>query len=229
MNTDQKEEVFAKARRMRRVLRISVRCCVSGGMTKRDLALHEAGHCVITLALRGEVACVHIGNSFGGTETSFAPIDGFTLGINLPFNSGVFAVAGMVQSNTEWIGFGDASILLQYIHSQLGPWPSKESETVDGIIREARTKAGRLLKAHRGAIEPLADLLETGTQFNGISIRKLVKSYSPSIPDACATTRLAHAAWQKALNGHAGAIETCDLMGLGEVVKLATKERTMRK
>ncbi len=229
MNTDLKQAQNL-ARKCKRILRMNVVCTPPRGsnITRRYIAIHEAAHCIATLALEGEVVLVHIGRTLGGQDLSYTSEDGLTGVVNLPMNAGIFALAGMLQNESDWIGVGDANHFLDYVKHQLGPWPGREPQKVSDIIRKQSGEAVNILRNHKRAIEPLADLIESGPQFNGIAVRDLVKKYSPSIPDACYSTRVAAKNWYKAFNGNEKCKHEVESYGLGQLIDLAIAEKKMQ-
>lgn len=180
-------------------------------MSLRQVAEHESAHIVVGFKFGGECLFTHTGGILGESTPSDA-IDGVTVMVLPLAKRGALAVAGMTWDKRDDIGPLDASVLLEWLQSEVGPWPNRMQADRDKMIQDARATATVILHAHSDAVMTIANVIERELSvWNGAKLR-IIATRHMLIPDS--VMPLANHVWRSAVRGNRIAEVAVDLMGL---------------
>lgn len=219
-------------RKCRKHLRMNVTMRHAKCISLERIAMHEAAHCIVTLAYGMTVLFVHLSPVLGGKRIGIMPKhDGFFAAVVNHESSGPVAMAGMIQDKADWIGPADAMMLFGYLTTfpTIGRYPSMKPDLVDKTIEWARRRAAGILRRESKAVRAVASLFMTPgrVHFDGAEIREVAVSASRTLPKLNANGEDAAACWKLAMGGDASA--AIRFMGpAGAMIDLVRKERAKK-
>lgn len=225
--------VRRQARTLRRQLGMTVRMSPPSRWDRRRTAMHEAAHCVVALAHGLPVFFVHMGHMMGGRQFTAIGAEGMAVGAVMPDVIGTFAVAGMVQDRSDWLGVSDASALMQYLvrFPQIGAYPNRNAALTRKTIAYCKRQARDILRREKAAVKAVAELISTPGRihFDGAEIREAALAASSTIPIISEYGSQAAEIWARAMAGDGDAHGDLSEIGLGMIARAAYRERKPKK
>lgn len=220
----------AMCRKARKHLRMNVSMRVPKAVTLERIALHEAAHCIVNFAYGMPAFFIHTSPILGGERIGvLSDHDGLFVVVPTHESMGPVSVAGMVQDKTDWLGPGDAMLLLSYLtrFPAIGRYPSTKPALVDKTIAWVRRAASKILRRERKAVRAVAKLLMTPgrVHFDGAEIRKVAMAAAVDLPDLNDGGKSAAKCWRRAMAGDKEQIAILETNLTSKLVQLVIVER----